>query len=284
MKLDKFPPAFKLELEQRTRQKISDETDRSNQKKRSITSSVGTEPEGSYLWVLGCGIVGFVIGFFTCVSNCDGMTFWDVFGSWIMLTIGGFVLGCIIFALINLSYNSRVKEKNSLISREESRVNAFRNNVQKDAETEYLRYVSEFETTAQKMSVQFAESDLAVEVIDWMTSGFIKTINAADRRSHIQEINIPFVFKTYYNKIECNLGVFDFEIKRCRNLNGPLEQTALSRAIASAIQLKIIMEYPKDVSGPNNVIDIGYTYSDDLVNTTITYLAPNGNYKSVRDW
>ena len=44
-----------------------------------------------------------------------------------------------------------------------------------DAEKEYLQYASEFETTAQKMSVQFAESQLAIEVIEWMTNGFIKT-------------------------------------------------------------------------------------------------------------
>lgn len=283
MKLDKFPPVFKSELDQRTQQRLTDESNRSYQQQNSIKSSVGAMPDGSN-WVIGCGMVGFVIGFFTCVSNCDGMTFWDVFGPWIMLTIGGLVVGGIISALINKSYDEKIQEMNAQISREKSRANTSRENIQKDAEKEYLQYVSEFETTAQKMSVRFAESPLAVEVIDWMTNGFAKTIDAADRRSHIQEINIPFVFRTYRNKIECNLGTFDFEIKRCDELETPLEQTALTRAIASAIQLNITMKYPQDASGTNVVTNIAYDYKNDNVMATIVYTAPNGNYKATRGW
>ena len=283
MKLDKFPPVFKTDLDQRTQQKLSDESTRSYQQQNSIKSSVGAKPDGSN-WVLGCGMVGFVIGFFTCVSNCDGMTFWDVFGPWIMLTIGGLVVGGIISALVNKSYDESVQEMNSQISREESRANTSRENIQKDAEKEYLQYVSEFESTAQKMSVQFAESQLAIEVIEWMTNGFIKTIDAADRRSHIESVNIPFNFNVYANKITCNLGTFDFEIKRCRNLNNPLEQTALARAIAAAIQLNITMKYPNDVSGTDVITNINYSYGTEYISATLVYTAQNGNFRAVRDW
>ena len=226
MKLDKFPPVFKSELDQRTQQKVADETNRSYQRQNSIKSSVGTsEPDGGFIMFICTGI-GFVIGFFTCVSNCDGMTFWDVFGPWILLTLAGLIVGGIINSSIHKLHDNSIQEMNSQLSVEEKRSQSSRESILKDAEKEYNQYVAEFEKTAQNISVQFAESQLAIEVIEWMTNGFIKTIDAADRRTHIQEIYIPFNFNVYANKITCNLGTFDFEIKRCRNLNNPLEQTA----------------------------------------------------------
>lgn len=134
------------------------------------------------------------------------------------------------------------------------------------------------------MSVQFAESQLASEVIDWMTNGYAKAIDSADRRSYIERINVPFLFKVYFDEITCNLGTFYFEIKRCANLNSPVEQTALSRAIASAIQLNVTMKYPKDASGTDVVTDISYSYGADYVEVRLNYSAVNGNYEAVRDW
>ena len=134
------------------------------------------------------------------------------------------------------------------------------------------------------MSVRYSESKLATEVIDWMSKGFSKTIDASDRRSHIEKINVPFSFKVYPDKISCPLGTYDFEIKRCANLNSPLEQTALARAIASSIQLNITMKYPKDASGTDFVLDIAYAYSENYVSISIIYTAPNGNYKPVKQW
>lgn len=148
----------------------------------------------------------------------------------------------------------------------------------------YENYVKNFELAAQQESVKFAESSLAKEVIEWMTAGFSKTIDAADRRSHIERISVPFSFNVYANKITCNLGTYDFEIKRCSNLTSPIEQTALARAIASAIQLNIIMQYPTDESGTGISIYIDYAYTAKCPTTTVTYVAPNGNYKTVKQW
>lgn len=88
----------------------------------------------------------------------------------------------------------------------------------------------------------------------------------------------------YTNKITCNLGTYDFEIKRCSNLTSPIEQTALARAIASAIQLNIVMKYPQDESGTSISIYIDYNYSTECPTTTVTYVAPNGNYRAVEKW
>ena len=148
----------------------------------------------------------------------------------------------------------------------------------------YNNYVNNFEIVAQSDSAKYAESELAKEVIQWMTEGFCKIIDATDRRSHIAEINVPFVFNVYTNKITCNLGEYDFEIHRCSELNTPIEKVAVSRAIASAIQINTVMKYTLDSSGTPVSIDIDYEYNSQSVVTTITYKAVNGNYKDVGRW
>lgn len=173
---------------------------------------------------------------------------------------------------------------NKLIEEERKNFEESVEKIKQEYEIRFSEYVKLFEKRAQDLSINYAESAVAVEVIDWMTAGFSKTVDSADRRSHIQEINVPFVFRTYRNKIECQLGTFDFEIKRCDELRNPLEQTALARAIAAAIQLNITMGYPQDASGTTVVTNIFYDYNDDNVVATITYTAPNGNYKETRSW
>ena len=135
-----------------------------------------------------------------------------------------------------------------------------------------------------RISRRYAESALATEVINWMTEGFSRTIDAANRRSYVESISVPFSFNVHTDKIICNLGTYDFRIKRCANLTSPVQQTAIARAIASAIQLNITMKYPRDASGTDFVIDIAYSYTDTNVSVIITYAAPNGNYRPVQNW
>lgn len=314
MNFNQFPYTYKEELERRTNQRISQITNQKNDAihrlntsknntVRNLNSSKSTgEPQ--YLgFAGGGGVVGLIVGIFVCFTNGDAIdsqiNFSDSIGSafafWFMFGIIGAVLGLIICGLIAAAQNGSNKSIDNQIAsanqNAENRIALENENydkaiakVREEANEQYQSYLNGFNTEAQKMSVRFAESPLAVEVIDWMTNGFAKTIDAADRRSHIQEINIPFVFRTYRNKIECNLGTFDFEIKRCDELETPLEQTALTRAIASAIQLNITMKYPQDASGTSVVTNIAYDYKNDNVMATIVYTAPNGNYKATRGW
>ena len=199
-------------------------------------------------------------------------------------------LGAIVVFLLREKINfpkesgKSLLKANKLIEEEQKNFEESIEEIKRENELRFSEYVKLFEKKAQDLSINYAESTVAVEVIDWMTDGFSKTVDSADRRSHIQEISVPFAFRTYRNKIECQLGTFDFEIKRCDELRNPLEQTALARAIAAAVQLNITMKYPEDVSGTDVVTNIFYTYNDDNVVTTITYTALNGNYKETRGW
>lgn len=206
------------------------------------------------------------------------------FATWAVCIAIGIGVGYVIHSSRESSYKQNNLDISNLQEQEriksEERIKGFK----ADAMREYQEYLRKFDIQAKNESVKFASSELAEKVIDWMTKGFIVTIKATDRRAHIETIEVPFSFNVYKDRITCNLGEFDFEVERCRNLNTPLEQTALGRAIATAIQLNITMEFPEDPSGSNIVIDIHNNYFKDYVSTNITYTAPNGNYEVVKSW
>lgn len=291
MKLELFPPAYKQTIKDQAQQQITTEKKRSSERQSNIKNNVSKAPEGA-TWILGTGIVGFVIGFFVCVTEfndrsseitLDEVVF-ELWRSWLIWTVVGLALGIILFLFIKAIHSNNINNMQEEIKNEESHTKQNCDRILRDVDKEYAQYLKEFESESQKMSVNFAESQLAIEVIEWMTNGFVKTIDAADRRTHIPKIEIPFNFHVYKNKIVCNLGTYDFEIKRCRNLKGPLEQTALARAIASAIQLNITMKYSQDISGTSIITNTVYTYEQDYVSASIIYTAQNGNYRAVRDW
>ena len=204
--------------------------------------------------------------------------------TWIVVFVVSVVLSVFIWMLVKLFYSSSSSILDTKISDAENKMNHIISKIQSQAESDQQNYLAAFEKNAQEMSVKLAESQLAKRVIEWMTDGFCRTIDAADRRKHIEQISVPFRFEVYTNKITCNLGTFDFEIERCRNLSSPLEQTALARAIAAAIQLNITMKYPKDASGTDRTVNYDFSYTDTYPVVTLTYLAPNGNYQVVIDW
>lgn len=283
MQTNVFPSEYNRMVDSRTNNRVNEARQRSSSRIQSINNSRTSAPKDyGTLWGIMIGMFGgFIACSCVCISNDSASA---GFGTWVVVNIISIVIGVLIDKSAERAYDDNQANADSRIREEESSIENVVKKIQSDAQSEKSQYFSEFENNAQNLSVQFAESELAKEVIEWMTNGFCKTIDAADRRSHVEKITVPFVFNVFNNKITCNLGTFDFELKRCRNLNSPLEQTALARAIVSAIQLNIIMKYPKDSSGTDISIDISYSYTNEYPATTITYVAPNGNYKAVRGW
>lgn len=283
MQTNVFPSEYNRTVDERTSNKVNEARQRSSSRIQSINNSRTSAPKDAGIsWGIMIGMFG---GFIACSCVCiSNESVGAGFGTWVVVGIISLVIGFLIDKSAESAYDDNQANADSRVREEESSIENEVKIIQSDAQSEKNQYFNEFENNAQNLSVQFAESELAKEVIEWMTNGFCKTIDAADRRSHVEKITVPFVFNVFNNKITCNLGTFDFELKRCRNLNSPLEQTALARAIVSAIQLNIIMKYPKDSSGTDISIDISYSYTNEYPATTITYVAPNGNYKAVRGW
>lgn len=289
MQVKLFPEEQKNIFNSEMENAISQERQKSNETINDIRKSLPKRPDTDVSWVMG-GFAGLVVGLFPCI--CVGETLNQAgefsigkpFLTWVICAIIGAIIGHLIGKSMDSSYEESVVFNNQSQQSENNRLQKKIEEINSTYQKMYENYVKNFDLTAQQESIKFAESRLAKEVIEWMTDGFSKTIDATDRRSHIEKISVPFAFNVYTDKITCNLGTYDFEIKRCSNLTSPIEQTALARAIASAIQLNIVMKYPQDESGTSISINIDYNYSTECPITTVTYVAPNGNYQSVKEW
>ena len=287
-----FPPEYKDQVDKEVNESINKENTYNHNTLNRLSSSKNVASATIGPCVGGGAILGLIVGVFVCFSCGDqinaSINFAKSLGSallfWFMFGIVGAVLGLIVGATLSQKTKNDNDYIDSQIHNETQRHSSSNDQIVRDGNERYKKYLEGFNEEAQSLSVQFAESSLAVSVIEWMTAGYCRTIDSADRRSHINQINIPFEFKVYKNKIVCNLGTFDFELERCEELRTPIEQTALARAIASAIQLNITMKYLKDISGTDIVTNINYTYTYECSVATITYIANNGNYQAVQKW
>jgi len=265
---------------------------RNNQYVSKLNSARAKKTEfGKFTGV--CTLIGTVFGLVGCVYACsvDGQELDIVTESFIFLfsriligAVIGLGVGLIIDILAKITYHGSISSTNNSIAAAEKDLQEKISDMETSKIQKAADYLEMFEREAQNQSVRLAESELATDVVTWMTEGFSKTIDAADRRPHVTQVNVPFVFNIFAEKITCNLGTFDFELKRCRNLQSPVEQTALARAIASSIKLNITMEYPKEVSDAGLTIDINYSYTDSSATATVVYLALNSNFQETKGW
>ena len=281
MNLSMFPSKFNTESYAREQNAL---VNAKNKKDRQVNNLNSTYQNASSFFEClqtGAGL-GMLLGFILCCTSCgSGDAFSHFIGcSFLGACVGGPIWYFIEFACVskaNSDIQANVIKFTSDYSLQEKEI-------KERAEKERQEYLKAFEAEAQTRSVKFADSELAQEVITWMSEGFFRNIDAADRRSHIEQISVPFLFSIYAHKITCNLGTYDFELKRCENLKSAIDQTALARAIASTIQLNVMMKYPNDISGTAVSIMIKYTYKDNCVNALISYVAPNGSYEKVKSW
>lgn len=290
MQTNDFPTKYNRIIDQKANEDIATARTQCSQLTNDVNRQRYSKPKNGNGTSTGASI-GFGVGFFVCVGTCiatleNGFDEASTTGVivYVVFFLIALMFGAMADASAKSSYEANEERINTRISMENQNLDQQIASIQNEAENKKARYFEWFESTAQKMSANFAESALAKEVIDWMTSGFFRTIDATDRRAHIERICVPFMFNIFREKITCNLGTYDFELKRCAFLKNPLEQTALARAIATAMQLNTVMHYPQDVNGGVISIQIEYKYSEDHVTATITYMAPNGGFKNVTQW
>lgn len=283
MKNDIFPPIYNQKVFREQQEKIQDARNQSYKNERMIEN---TRIQGSLTSDrkdTGFSI-GMSAGFFLCICATINGSLATGCMTWFFVVIVATVIGMAMDKAAKEQYEGSVSQKSRRLWEEKNGLENTIKKIEENAQIEMEQYYQEFENQAQQLSVQYASSQVAQEVIGWMTDGFYQTIDAANRKSYMEVIEVPFMFQVFEDKISCNLGIYDFEEKRCQSLDSNLKQAALSRAIASAIQVNIVMKYPEDVSGTKVRINLSYEYSDVACKATITYVAPNGNYKPVREW
>ena len=202
MKINQFPHNYETQVKMNAERKVSEERSVSNSRIATIRQSVPSKSVDGVEWFFCGGFIGLIIGFFVCcgvgeATNSDGAAF----GTWVAVTIICGIIGAVLAASNNSSRENSIKEADNEVELEKSRCEDAIKQINDDAKREIDLYKSKFEVEAQQMSVRYSESKLATEVIDWMTNGFSKTIDASDRRSHVEKINVPFSFKVYADKI-----------------------------------------------------------------------------------
>lgn len=284
MKTNDFPKVYKEQVDEIMNNQIAAAKAVYYNNIQIINKQRINKPTG-WLTELSC-IIGFFGGLITCVGVCisRGGSISEGFLAGIIVC---FIAGAIGFAISKneqYTYEDAEAEAELLLAEEQRELEEKIESLQENTMRKVKEYVELFEFNVQAISVQYAESELAKEVAEWITQGFSRIIDAADRRSHVEWISVPFIFDVYMNKLVCNLGNYDFELHRCCNLNGPLEQSALTRAIAIAVQLNILVKYPKDACGTDVTVTIKYSYTDQYAAAKIIYTAPNANYEAERKW
>ena len=190
MQINQFPHQYESERKNKANNDIYAERNRCSSRQKSIRDGIsGSADTGA--WAGVCGFIGFIIGFFVCCTMCMDGDEDAAFATWLVLSGGGAALGAILAGMINAGHNSSEKNANNEIANESSRSERAIQEINAQADQDIANYRAEFESEAQRMSVRYAESALATEVINWMTDGFSRTIDATDRRSHIEKINVP---------------------------------------------------------------------------------------------
>ena len=282
MKIDQFPHQYEAQRNLEAANDVAAERERSESRQRSIRLAADSQWLGIISDLLY--IIGIIVGFFVCCGVWVHNSLVVAIATWIATALAGFGLSMLIGSLSLARNNKKEKKADIEIANEQSRCEQAIQEINTQAAREIAAYKSEFETEARQLSVRYAESSLATEIIDRLTTSFASAIDAADRQSHITTIYVPFSFNVYTYKITCSSATYDFNTMRYAYLTGPLEQAAIARAIAAAVQLNITMQYPHDVSGTDFKLNISYTYLENHVSASITYTAQNGYYRAVQSW
>ena len=150
-----------------------------------------------------------------------------------------------------------------------------------------LEYEQEFKQRVNDLSVKYIESDLIKEkrLIEWIMEGFGSHIDTADRNNYQKSVSVPYKFSVYTNKITCARGTFDFYTHRCRNFEYPEQQVAIATVIANELEIRTVMNYPKNIRDIESIVTYDIKYINNaVVEVTLTYNAINGNYKPLSNW
>ena len=256
-----FPIKRKAECELLLDVQISEAKQKSEKKVKEIEAQ-----KDKSLLCYGIGAIGVFLG-----VSCGSLSLIVILG----------VIGCFIGKIID---NGKHDKINKQAETEKERLEQEILQICIKNQKEYDEYEREFEAAVQARSIEYTGSELAQNVISWMTEGFCNDIKSFARDAHIEKIEVIFCFRVFADKILCNLGEYDFIIHRCSNLKDDLSIAALARAIATALQVNVSVEYPQDISETPVSVDYTVQYSDDNAAVRMVYSAINGFYRPVEQW
>lgn len=289
MKFDVFPNEYKERVDRDTIAKIDKNIQENQEAIQKIVESIEVASRKKAQSVMSsmfsgavCGlIVGFIVSLavYLAAKTKSHDQILEKFAFFFPIILGA-VIGRILGTRAACNENSRL----NLILQDKRDFEKRNIEAKIEAQRMTVVYAYEFEQAAKAEATKYVNSKLAAEVVSWMTQYFAKSIADVRREIHTEQIVVPFFFCVFSDRITCSNGTFDFISKRCENLSSRVEQAALAKVIASALQLQASMLYPRDPSGTDNIIDVEYSYRNNSADVTMKYSAANGYFEPKRSW
>lgn len=233
---------------------------------------------------VGVGILigvpcGFIIGCIMAITKSSlktGCTYWAVI-----------VILCILVALVIGKLRDKIFVK--LANNAHSECEAGLAAVREEEKRKNKKYREEFENEAEKLAMKYLENSSTIKIVNMMWSKLFYKIINADRRSFDKKVNVSFEYRVFKNSVDIEWkynesSKFNFTSNNCENLKDPLEQTALSWAIAIGLKNEIMQKFSIDPSGTKSNVDIRRSSYNEAARIEITYTAPNGYYQEPKPW
>lgn len=128
-------------------------------------------------------------------------------------------------------------------------------------------------------SARFADSITAQKVASEILDAFKNLIEKADRRPHIEYVEVSCCFKVSRTEIEMPTRTYSFMLERVVGPEKKEEQAAFAFAVAQKIELGVKRAYSRDVSGGKvKSVATELFYGRDNVRAFITYKAFNAGF------
>ena len=272
--------AEKLKARQAEIQYIDSQSEKEKIKYRY--SDDDTNPKEVFLGaVLTGGGVGFAIGSCLCI------------GTGMMVETGTIPLTCffgapviailIVYKIMHV--NKKKKEQLDCGRRnvEERHDEAIRK-INAEIDRECREFNEGFEEEVRNKIADFSQPPIDQLYIRKFADEFLEEINSQDRNAGVRKIEASFVIKTYADKVWTLSNEYPLMNILFKPLEGFAEEMAMTRSVASAVQVELMTLLPEDPSGSQYSLDMQESYEFDAAVMRIVYRADNKGFEEIRNW
>ena len=259
-----------------------------------IMCSIST---GSSIYMTVGYIFGAVFGFFGFLLGRIIKKTWPIPGvvlfGFLLFPVGLKYYDTILEGRKKKAREAQAKETlDSLISEIKHNAHIARKQLWEKTDKEIADFEARFEQEVENASVKYADSEAIKEIARLLTQVFLKTIESANRDPYIRNIIVRFNIDVGDQDILCNAEKYILEDYGCDESCIWADKVALTRVLASQIELNTRMQYANDSSGTEYKIDIDCVYPEarpvdkpwafeaatDYIIARLVYKASNGNF------
>lgn len=141
-----------------------------------------------------------------------------------------------------------------------------------------------FEEEVRNKIAEFSQPPIDQLYIRKFTNEFLDEISSQDRSAGARKIEAALTIKTYADKVLTLSNEYPLMNILFKPLEGFAEEMAMSRSVASAVQVELMTLLPEDPSGSQYFIEMQEGYELDAAVIRMVYKADNKGFKEIRSW